>query len=911
MTREPRVRSSWLAQLRGRMVMSGLLGVLVFVIGWRHCDHAAEIQPLWVEPSGYVDIVNQGMRNDLTTLPRPAEEIDDDLGAPQDGSATDEPTDPVQETTEPVSRFRQPRLKDVPSPAKRKFLASSFLLEDLEHPDRFEVVRSEEQEVRLLGFHRRRPLPFAQDSSWRGRVLYRGSEARPTIRTRGGLVVQFSPPPESKSNKPQVIRIGEALGDDSTLVLTGHDFEFHGANGLEFRLFTIPSPSSTHFRPPTVLIRRPKQATTTLRHNGERVGNDLKALNPGDWLVYRDAYAQEVFQLQSGTSGVLSDWRRGPQGGARTFVDSDGLTNLVRALAGVMDRVVSFSQKSLNQTDYNLAAEPPADASRLQDTDLELTIDSVTQRAAQAVLDRNIHRRMGRTGWSYGGYARQLPRAALVVTEIRTGEVWAAASYPQPSHIDDHLDRLRLASNRPLADAASLRAQRQRQRATSHDAFTLHQVGSTTKPLFAAAVALGKRVPQMPDPLNLTLAEVGRDQGDFNGEGGVRGSKSWYQLGEFDDGWQCRSGINFRQFLANSCNRYMFKLGALALEAQESRGEHPASSQEDPANACRFRKLDNLDPQTPSDARELTPIEMLRWMSDAQVRNPNSRPWDTTVWGELDERVRRLVGTDLGCLPLPGSVRLDRISPESVDLNTDNITKCDPEFSSLLKGGFTNRWSNVALTAAYARFLTGRKIEPTLLRNVRDTDEPVLSTTLDPRPIKSTNCAESLACGNPQRYETVRNAVLGGMGDALSAGTARSLSGLLGSSKDSVLKKLEEATGNQWGAYAKTGSSVRELSIVRAVNARLEPTRQSKWKAPVANFVMMLVECEDKADAPREHPIACTTPPRVGSTPRGFVLHAWVDAVPYYSQGSRAARLLLTAEGQALLATLVQAAGVR
>ncbi|MEM7679342.1 MAG: hypothetical protein AAF449_25495, partial [Myxococcota bacterium] len=171
--------------------------------------------------------------------------------------------------------------------------------------------------------------------------------------------------------------------------------------------------------------------------------------------------------------------------------------------------------------------------------------------------------------------------------------------------------------------------------------------------------------------------------------------------------------------------------------------------------------------------------------------------------------------------------------------------------------------------------------------------------------------SESIAYRAPSRFRQVRRRVLKGMAGVFSGprGTARALRSVLkGPQKwPGVLDMLKsiDPDGRAWGAYGKTGSSVRKVSYQTTVDGR---TRQAE--VPVANFVLMLLRCRD-ADLDDDGSLACRRLPPLGEPVRGYVINIWVDGVPKISGGSRSARLLRQTGGRELLRRIVEFEGSR
>jgi hypothetical protein len=260
----------------------------------------------------------------------------------------------------------------------------------------------------------------------------------------------------------------------------------------------------------------------------------------------------------------------------------------------------------------------------------------------------------------------------------------------------------------------------------------------------------------------------------------------------------------------------------------------------------------------------------------------------------------------LGCAEF-ATQSLAAVSPALVNLDVTSLSRCHPNLSSLLKGGGTNRWSNADLSIAYARLASGRALEGRVVLSDAPAPQPSPSpgTPTTAPAFDASDCARSLACADPARFERVRAEVLGGMGEGLAAGTSRHARPGVGD----ALARLERASGRRWGAYAKTGSSERPLELVTRVDPdELRPTRRGRATVDVreANFTLLLIECAQDDDGARAGTLACSRLPPLGPGLRGYALHLWTDGVPGVTLGGDAARWLNGAAARALFDRLAR-----
>ena len=202
-----------------------------------HRRMAAAVQPFMVEPDGYIEIVNRALRGKLV-LGRPAPVRDDDTGFLGE-------VGPVEGEASPVVEERLPEqvmtVEDKLEDADRGFLVSSFLLEDMQHPIRFER-RKDDSLVLRPGF-RRRPLPFADSGRWQGRILFRDGGRIRVVRTWDGRELRLTPDPDGRARAIQVPF--RAPRPDEDPVLDGSVFSWSTGNETAFHIHALPGPDGS------------------------------------------------------------------------------------------------------------------------------------------------------------------------------------------------------------------------------------------------------------------------------------------------------------------------------------------------------------------------------------------------------------------------------------------------------------------------------------------------------------------------------------------------------------------------------------------------------------------------------------------------------------------------------------------
>ena len=862
------------------------LAACALLIGRTVLRHRAIVvapQPPTFEPVGYYDLVNRGLADVLRF----------ETSAASPGEA-----EPVFENAADASA------------GQRLFRRRSFLEEDLAHPERFRKERDDRAAIQS-GFRSRR-LPFSERQSWLGSVLFRASAVRPRLVSQTGHVFILDPPRgDVRPNSAQRVRL--PLGDASkgSVPRTGHIFTWEYERGrMVFRLHAVPGEDRVN-----VVLTQPADTLGSLRLNGYNLpGSGAQRLvRPGDWIVAEGRWGKEVFYLEQNSAGIVSEIDQAQQGARRTMSTRGAVDSIARPLVNALNTFVWKQHVGLDANRLQRHPDFSVEEHRgwlldLQRKSFRLSIEESLQVSAHEALHRFIHPQRcegrartlakckGRNAywaipWRRRRYPRTPPRAAVSVVDITTGEVLAAATYPTRRALDEHVDALRQTRRSRVPSgvlrAAIVNTERLRDRLEANHALDSHQIGSVVKPLFAAAVATAwpPRSGE-PDIMDHVVRCAGSTPGHSRGRvvsvAGVR-------MGRYAETPPAHGrAVTWERFLGESCNAYMFELGALALKREPSYAN----------DTCPNRLNDVLE------RSQTGALAQYAEMFGAVLKDPETRgyyQYERSYWSPLAEAIEDRTGdSGFGC-ESRYSETLGPVSPAKVNLKVRSMAKCVPDYESFLKGGGTNRWSNVQLGVAFARLASGRRVEGRFLV------QPAPDPQLDPRNTRfiPTAQSESIAHRSPRRFEQVRARVLRGMSAVFDAprGTARALRSVLRGTPSSpgtldVLKNIDP-DGKAWGAYGKTGSSVRKVGYQRAVEGK-----RRLAEVPVANFVLMLVQCED--DALQPDSLACERLPPLGEPVKGYVVNIWVDGVPDVKGGSRSARLLRRPAGRELLRRIVE-----
>ncbi|HKO56140.1 MAG TPA: hypothetical protein VJ276_09695, partial [Thermoanaerobaculia bacterium] len=350
----------------------------------------------------------------------------------------------------------------------------------------------------------------------------------------------------------------------------------------------------------------------------------------------------------------------------------------------------------------------------------ELTIDGDLQRIVQASTDdagRTLHGRL----IAEGAPAPLPPRVAFAIMRATTGEMLAMGAWPRAAAGNGWKSRRVGSTARgwteldPPADWVSTSAPRAL--ASRHGGdhnFAAIEMGSAAKPFWATAT-----LSIHPFLRRALLVRNGDCDAVSNGrcyERNVFGV-------EIGKGWQVspvRRWVDFDTYLAASDNRYHTRLGFLALA--RARGEAIA---DDGRGRSRSGRESLSGQTTPWDRYPALSEATGHTRDDARtLRNLQELP--------LAARMRDLFGARVGAPPREGPLRrhllsfwsadeqddlassrsleaLTDVSPDAVDLRLNRITSTR-DYLTVLLGGGSSRWSNVAAEAAFSSWALRRPV---------------------------------------------------------------------------------------------------------------------------------------------------------------------------------------------------------
>jgi hypothetical protein len=339
---------------------------------------------------------------------------------------------------------------------------------------------------------------------------------------------------------------------------------------------------------------------------------------------------------------------------------------------------------------------------------------------------------------------------------------------------------------------------------TKEDAAGLHQgwernqnfvnlpIGSVAKPLLSAAI-----LDIWPE---LSTFEIPRyDAGEFDTVLGVQFSPT------IDDDHSYADWIDFTTFLQHSSNKFAASLMLMAL-SQDPLHED-ARLDAAPTALYRLQGADHARlPVLQLDAYNQlrTPSSRLKWpdelrmLFDIYVEHIEREGtqlltdplYDKTVWQPLLDRLQ-----DTRFLK-PWDLR--SISPERVNLAINDARNLRQDYLTLIIGGSTSRWNNVKLAEAFARLVTGTRIQARLM-TTPDGAKPTKPPSMIGAP---TDCGTRQATG--MFCPASRLVLLGGLSRVAGVygGTAY---GQVHTTLEDIAR-IADKHGEAIGFYSKTGT---------------------------------------------------------------------------------------------------------
>ncbi len=709
-----------------------------------------------------------------------------------------------------------PHLKS-PSP-EESWYNDSYLSQDVkrfnENPDDYAWTFFIDPDCVLRGVNpvvHRIILPFTPRRSWLGSIFYGGRGPDASLRSvrRTITLRQTERDVPARHEGRTEVGGGDNLTEEGVVLL-------HYGGGAGFpaaRLYHVGSES-------VVLHNRSHpERGEVVRLMGHRlpVGR-IVGLETGDWVFIsgqRPSPREEMFVFVGGKSldpasvvRLRNDRheRVSDDPGHGRAPDDPGLGRVPDESG---DEGKPFLDVLARSIDTSLEALPEKRAEEeAHDFDLQITLDHRLQRDLGAMLRRRVRELQKERGSD-----RQFP-AAITVMDGKTGNLLALATSPweedlgTTNGLDGHIKRF-------LLQNQNLRR---------------HPIGSAGKPFFFAAIA-----DAYPFLMELTI----------DGHSPEERHRELLQC-ELPSGYQLLGGhsgkVDFRRALEISCNKYAVELGTLALAAQRGgrAGEaltgllppdadvqwpRPGRSsgvtiggrpltyapelgqfviyqdrvlqERESGAARRCATLDRLGLVPFADSlarltgtavfRGRTPKNLPPNVTEHQLyRGYVTNLYDLRTWSPL---LGHLMSGASEQAAWKIRTAIQGVSPERVNLALNQVTRLREEYVSMLLGGASSTWTNVQLSEALSRLVTGRQVQARLVARILKRDEPEPEPALEEPPPSIDLRPEA------------RQAVLEGLDAVVKGrqGTAHTLS-------DDLRRLREEFPGDRIALFSKTGS---------------------------------------------------------------------------------------------------------
>lgn len=651
-------------------------------------------------------------------------------------------------------------------------------------------------------------LPFFESRSWTGALTYRPTKTRIAELRGGGAAIELigpTAPLRGMENPPEItLRSG---GDDGARAASDGG---PGAAARAVRAEKVKLAGrggaflGTVNRIGDALLfnHRSQAAGVEISVSGDEIRQGSHArLDSGDLLKLR-------WRLGNGGSQYALLWS--------SVLDEAPPISIYRPINGRFRRIPErpdppFASDVLAALDTALhrpPAEAPAPGS--ERFDLALTLDSKIEAETQRQLETYAQGLRGRTEPPF--------RAAVTVMDATDGELLALASYPTAEQLGSYGD-----------------GDRSRQRWLRNHNFSRLPIGSVAKVPFAAAIL--DRAPFLAD-----LRIRGYAAGKSTQLLGIALDPPLedHAIGGGEDGW-----IDFDEFIQHSSNKYGATLLTLATGVDEAQTGllPPVDDPEVPdrldpeerfaLGGQEYDRRPRLNLPIVSNQRARDP-ELARLAACGRIITLEHRDFATSLrrlfevpfttkhsstrWpagdGDdlIDTSIWRPVLAQLYGDQLPRETTFRGASPERENLALNLIDDYRREYLSLVLGGGESTWTMPRIASVFSRLVTGKKIEPRLVREVRPEGEEREAAGTASRKSPEKLADLDLAPATRQRLADAMTLVAG------PGGTASALAPQL-----RALDRRLAARGEVLGFFSKTGSpdntSYVSTSLARALDA--------------------------------------------------------------------------------------------
>ena len=652
-------------------------------------------------------------------------------------------------------------------------------------------------------------LPFSESRTWTGALTYRTTRTRIAELRGGGAAIELVGPSTAlrgMENPPEIVlRSG---GDDGGRGATSGSSSRAAAQAVRAEKVKLTGRGGaflgTVSRIGDALLfnHRSQAAGVEISVSGDEIRQGTHArLDSGDLLKLR--------------------WRLGSHGSQYALLWSSVLgqappISVYRPINGRFRRIPERPDPPL--AGDVLAAIDTALHRRPKDApipgserfDLALTLDSKIEAEVQRRLETYAQGLRGRTEPPF--------RAAVTVMDATTGELLALASYPTAEQLGSGGD-----------------GDRSRERWLRNHNFSRLPIGSVAKVPFAAAIL--DRAPFLAD-----LRIRGYAAGKFDQLLGIALDPPLEDHGiGGGDGW-----IDFDEFIEHSSNKYGAMLLTLATGVDPGGAGllPPADDPEVPdrldpeerfaLGGQEFERRPRLNLPIVANRGAKDP-ELARLAACGRIITLEHRDFATSLrrlfgvpfttkhaatrWpaGEgddlIDTSIWRPVLAQLYGEELPRETTFRGASPERENLALNLIDDYRREYLSLVLGGGESTWTMPRIASVFSRLVTGKKIEPRLVRRVRpEGEEAAVDTGQESDAIRKSLAPFDLAPATRQRLADAMTRVAG------PAGTASALAPQL-----RALDRRLASRGEVLGFFSKTGSpdnsTYVSTSLARSLDA--------------------------------------------------------------------------------------------
>ena len=540
--------------------------------------------------------------------------------------------------------------------AVRRFAANSYLRDDIRRNDVWELRGGH---LHINPDAHNIALPLSLRPVWTGNLLFHhGGELRavlsgPSETTLVPLTRKLeADDPAIATRDP--FRGGPAISGAARL-----DFNYGGAAGGVARVFLLGE---------DMWVRSESNAQANLFVDGKQVpAGSYRRLSAGAELQFQTGNLSK-FYFSRGVTGAnvfISHYQ--PLAGR---IRIPLLEWFALRFETEMDHLVQQDGEATDLT-------PPARARNraVLNGDVTTSLDADLQAAVQRKLEDFVAPGLRHEG------GRGFP-AAITVMDAKTGQLLALASFP--------------------ATAAQGAGTRRAWEANQN--FVNLPIGSAAKPLFSSAIL--EIWPQL-----ATLEIPPHGPGGYDNLLGLHIAPQLNEEASFGPGW-----ITFDDYLQRSSNIYAATLMMLAtsldpLKPDPTKPSTPyrlEGSARDHLPVLQIAQGNVLDTisccvKWPDELARLYDIraEDIERQSETSIFDDDR--YDKTLWKPM-----------LAALPDPRFLRQDNlnsVSPARVDLQLNNVRNFRTEYLTLILGASTSRWNNVKMAEAYARLVTGRRVE--------------------------------------------------------------------------------------------------------------------------------------------------------------------------------------------------------